>query len=149
MLSALTWRGAGSWERSTIRIALVSSSISHAAMRGRTNSSQSPGVSPSGVASRNSISFMRFSRYVHPSRIVAMQFQELGHRGVDIHSPGCRRHAPPGDEVSDIDLRHLNRLRELARRTLQFTQPAPHQLTNLHGTLQGEGCRHGDSFVAE
>src|SRR5436190_19000999 len=62
MLSALTCLGAGSCDRNTIRIAFVSRSMSQAAMRGRTNSSQSTGFKSSGVASRNSINFIRFSR---------------------------------------------------------------------------------------
>ena len=62
MLSARTCRGAGSCDRNTIRMVCVSMSISHPAMRGRTNSAPSSGVSPSGVASRNSISFIRHSR---------------------------------------------------------------------------------------
>ena len=76
-----------------------------------------------------------------------MQLEELGHRGVDVHPARGRGTPPSGNEVSDIDLRHLNRIRQLAWGALQLAQPAPHQFSDFDGALQGEGCRHVDSFV--
>src|SRR5437867_5340853 len=81
-------------------------------------------------------------------QVVPVQLEELGHRRVDVHPTGRRGTPPSGDEVRDVDLRHLNRIRQLARGALQLAQPAPYEFSNLDGALQGEGCRHVDSLVA-
>jgi hypothetical protein len=75
-----------------------------------------------------------------------MEFEELGHRGVDVHAAGGRGTPPSGDEVSDIDLGHLNRVRQLARGALQLAQPTPYEFSNFDGALQGESSRHVGSF---
>src|SRR5439155_12524811 len=72
--------------------------------------------------------------------VVTVQLEELGHRGVDVHAARGRGTPPSGDEVTDIDLRHLNRIRQLARGTLQLTQPAPYQFSDFDGALQGRAA---------
>src|SRR5260370_26056830 len=72
-------------------------------------------------------------------QVVPVQLEELGHRRVDVHPARGRGTPPAGDEVRDGDLRHLNRIRERARAALQLAQPAPYELSNLDGALQGEG----------
>src|SRR5262245_49496575 len=75
-------------------------------------------------------------------QVVAVELEKLGHRRVDVHAAGCRGTPPSGDDISDIDLRHLNRIRQLARGPLQLTQATPDELTDFDGALQGEGSRH-------
>src|SRR3989475_1318457 len=82
------------------------------------------------------------------SQVVPMELEELGHRGVDVHATGGRGTPPSGDEVRDVDLRHLNRIRQFARGALQLAQPAPYEFSDFDGALQGEGCRHVGSLVA-
>src|SRR2546427_2671106 len=41
------------------------------------------------------------------SQVVPMELEELGHRRVDVHAAGGRGTPPSGDEVGDVDLRHL------------------------------------------
>src|SRR6266566_2187448 len=69
--------------------------------------------------------------------VVTVEFEKLGHRGVDVHAARGRGTPPSGDEVSDVDLRHLNRVRQFTWGALQLAQPASDQLTDFDGALQG------------
>src|SRR6185437_4616328 len=74
--------------------------------------------------------------------IIPVQLEELGHWRVNVHASRSRGAPTAGNEISDIDFGHLNRIRQLARGALQLAQPTPNKLTDFDGALQGEGSRH-------
>ncbi|HLZ46247.1 MAG TPA: hypothetical protein VKQ05_11275 [Gemmatimonadales bacterium] len=58
-------------------------------------------------------------------KVIPVQFEELGHRRIDVHAAWGRRTPTTRNQVSDIDFGHLNRIRQLARGALELAQPAP------------------------